>query len=104
MKEIGSGGQRVKWDIKTSSEAVGRPQMNTKQMSPATPTRVLQFLRALLHVVLGASVGENHQHLRHVPPHAIVRGEDLLVDVLQSNAWGGGAGREPCLTGNTFRF
>lgn len=58
-------------------------------MNAATPTRVLQFLRTLLHIVLGASIGEDHQHLRHVPPHAAVRGEDFLVDVLQSNAWRG---------------
>lgn len=56
-------------------------------MKPATPTRVLQFLCTLLHVVLGTSIGEDHQHLGYVPPHATVRGEDLLVDVLQSNAW-----------------
>lgn len=58
-------------------------------MNAATPTRVLQFLRTLLHVVLGTSIGDDHQHLRHVPPHAAVRGEDFLVDVLQSNAWRG---------------
>lgn len=53
------------------------------------PTRVLQFLRTLLHFILGASIREYHQHLRHVPPHATIRGEDFLVDVLQSDAWRG---------------
>lgn len=57
-----------------------------KKMNAAAPTRVLKFLCTLLHVVLGASIGEDHQHLRHVPPHATVRGEDFLVDMLQSNA------------------
>lgn len=42
------------------------------QMNCATPTRVLQLLRALLHVVLGTSISEHHQHLWHIPPHAIV--------------------------------
>lgn len=59
-------------------------QMHTKQMEP---TRVLQFLRTILHDVLGASIREYHQHLWHVPPHAAIRGEDFLVDVLQSDAW-----------------
>lgn len=58
-------------------------------MDAATLTRVLQFLCTFLHVILGASIGEDYQHLRHVPPHATVRGEDFLVDVLQSNAWRG---------------
>lgn len=62
-------------------------QMDTKQMNSATPTGVLQFLRTLLHVVLGTSISEYHQHLWHVPPHAVVRGEDFLIDVLQSDAW-----------------
>lgn len=47
-------------------------QMHTKQMNSAMPTRVLQFLRTLLHVVLGTSISEYHQHLWHVPPHATV--------------------------------
>lgn len=48
---------------------------------------MLQFLCTLLHVVLGASICDHHQHLGDVPPHATVWGENLLVDMLQSNAW-----------------
>lgn len=48
---------------------------------------MLQFFCALLHVILGASIRDHHQHLRDVPPHAAVGGENLLKDMLQSNAW-----------------
>lgn len=53
----------------------------------STQTRMLQFFCALLHVILGASIRDHHQHLRDVPPHATVGGENLLIDVLQRNAW-----------------
>ena len=61
-------------------------KMHLAMINNATRTGMLQFLCALLHVVLGASISDHHQHLRHVPPHATVWGEDLLIDVLQSNA------------------
>lgn len=72
-------------------------------MKAATPTRVLQLLCTLLHVVLGTSIGDDHQHLRHVPPHAAVRGEDFLIDVLQSNAWRG-RGHRTVSSRNRFLF
>lgn len=53
----------------------------------STHTRMLQLLCTLLDLILGASVRDDHQHLRDVPPHAVVWGEHLLIDVLQSNAW-----------------
>lgn len=53
----------------------------------STHTRMLQLLCTLLDLILGASVRDDHQHLRDVPPHAVVCGEHLLIDVLQSNAW-----------------
>lgn len=48
---------------------------------------MLQFFCALLHIILGASISDHHQHLRDIPPHATVRGEDFLIDVLQRDAW-----------------
>lgn len=47
---------------------------------------MLQFFGALLDVVLGASISDHHQHLGDVPPHAAVRGEHLLIHMLQSHS------------------
>lgn len=53
----------------------------------STHTSMLQFLCTLLDIILGTSICDNYQHLRDVLPHATVRGEYLLVDMLQSNTW-----------------
>lgn len=56
-------------------------------MNNCTHTRMLEFLCALLDLILGTSICDHHQHLRDVPPHAAVWGEHLLIDVLQSDTW-----------------
>lgn len=41
-------------------------------MNNCTHTRMLEFLCALLDLILGTSICDHHQHLRDVPPHAAV--------------------------------
>ena len=48
-------------------------------------TGVLQLGGVLLHLVLRATVRDGDDHLGNVPSHAIVRGEHLLIHMLQGD-------------------
>lgn len=52
----------------------------------ARVTCLLQLGGALFHLVLRASVGDDHHQLWDVPPHPVLQGEGLFVCVLERHS------------------